>query len=140
MSSKSVWKKWPQFQKLSYLERLGFVQHYGGVTRFLDFSYDWHIACFFALNLDRTFCCRLLNGIRNKSPKYCAIWAINLKEVKKMAMQLMHAEWSGIPDSEDGVLNTIINTDKVFPFVYPFDLKHNKNTRMQRQRRYAKIS
>lgn len=132
-SSQLVLKKWPQFQKFSYLEKLGFVQHYGGVTRFLDFSYDWHVACFFALNFDRTVWGKLLNGKKSKTLKYCAVWAINVKEIKKMALQLMQAKWSSIPDSEDGILDTIIKTDKVAPFVYPFDLKQNKNTRMQRQ-------
>lgn len=134
VSSKSALKNWPQLQKLSYLEKLAYIQHYGGKTRFLDFSYDWRVACFFALNLDRKCSlCNILRGIGSKKPKFCVVWAFNLKAIKSKALQLMRDGGLVVPASEEEILNTIIKTDKMISFVYPFDLGSNKSLRMHRQ-------
>lgn len=133
VSHNSVSKRWPQIQALSYLEKLAYIQHYGGMTRFLDFSCDWHVACFFALSLDSGWSFRNIISRINGSSEFCVVWALNLKEIKNKALQLMSAEWPLVPNSEEKILDEVIKTDKTMSFVYPFDLGSSKSCRMKRQ-------
>lgn len=50
------------------MEWLSIIQHYGGPTRLLDFTYSFYIACFFALQ---------------GAEKEAAVWCINLSKLDK---------------------------------------------------------
>jgi len=59
-----------------HLEWLALLQHYGGVTRLLDYSYSFYVAAFFAVEkLDPN--------------EDAAIWAINLKIVNRVFKEKM---------------------------------------------------
>ena len=60
-----------------HLEWLALIQHYGGVTRLLDFSYSFYVAVFFAVEkLDQN--------------EDAAVWAINLEIVNKVFRKKMN--------------------------------------------------
>jgi hypothetical protein len=59
-----------------HLEWLALIQHYGGVTRLLDFSYSFYVAAFFAVE-------------KSDPNEDSAIWAINLDIVNKVFKEKM---------------------------------------------------
>ncbi len=99
----------------SYVEWLSFLQHYGGTTRLLDFTYSYYIAAFFAVetpNIDS------------------AIWAVNINKLISQLSKLtdrnlieMDQTYSGIIEVNIEFANDIImerkNKDIVF-IVEPF--------------------
>ena len=53
---------------LNNIEWLALIQHHGGPTRLLDFTYSFYVACFFALE---------------SAVDDAAVWAVNLSELRR---------------------------------------------------------
>jgi hypothetical protein len=60
-----------------YIEWLSLLQHYGGPTRLLDFTYSCYVAAFFALET---------------AEKDSAIWAVNVRKLKQQITKLADFE------------------------------------------------
>ena len=115
-----------KFKGAPYHEKLMNIQHYGGVTRFLDFSFNWRVATFFA------FCGDQKESYKN-SHEFCAIWAVNYKKIKANAEKFMQEKWGYIPKSQEEILSKMVTEDKIGSFVYPFVFSGNKSSRIVKQ-------
>lgn len=75
------------------VEWLSLIQHYGGPTRLLDFSYSFYVAAFFAME---------------RSTSNCAIWAINLDLLSEAVEQLANPEIKQYLYDKEGYFDTLL--------------------------------
>ena len=101
-------------KKNNSIEWLSLIQHYGGPTRLLDFSYSFYIAAFFAMEF---------------SPTDCAIWAVNLNSIsdacEKVAKSINEVKFYDEDEYFDNLKfsNYIINnkiSEKLISYATPF--------------------
>jgi len=78
------------------LDWLALLQHHGGPTRLLDFTYSFYVAAFFALE---------------NSNSDSAIWAINIEKIEEMMDEITNSEYDTDELDDPKVKNLVIATD-----------------------------
>jgi hypothetical protein len=86
------------------LEWLGLIQHFGGPTRLLDFSYSFYVAAFFAVE---------------RAENDAAVWAINLDALEELTARKMNVdrESENIASANKRHIDAFLNARESKPLV-----------------------
>lgn len=78
----------------NYIEWLSLLQHYGGPTRFLDFTYSFYVALFFSME----------KPVVKKTGCNSAIWAVNINKIKDKLSEIVDYSSIGKEGGYDEVI------------------------------------
>lgn len=86
----------------NYIEWLSMLQHYGGPTRLLDFTYSFYVALFFCMEkaIIKKACCNS-DKEKNAYDPNSAIWAIDINKLKHQLSELPAYKSIEIEDQYD---------------------------------------
>lgn len=86
-----------------YIEQLALIQHHGGPTRLLDFTYSFYIALFFAIE-------------KPEKDKNAAVWAINLELFKNAIYEkLKNIEYPKLLKKKQLIQDENLDFDQLSP-------------------------
>jgi len=109
---------------------MAFAQHHGGLTRLLDFTTDFYIACFFSFGF---------NEETDVLPEKCSVWVLNKEWCKKNTLErltkISRFQTLKVDDMDKSQFfdDAFVFNPNFVPCVCPF-MSDWKNERMEKQK------